>query len=336
MDERVAHALAPAPIRTGSWSRYTAAVALTVLALLGVYSALLAALSLLHILPPPAIVNELCADEKLRWIRQHHSGQPNLLIAGSSIAWRDIDALRLVQRNPRTRPLNGGMCLAQVNQTDFVARYLVRHLPSVHTVVTVLGPDDFADCTHARSRLFNPATADAYVFGDDWPYRFYLSQFDPLALIRNARQIRAWHAGETPFDSLEITRYGDGPLRTEGSRGGLLYAPTGQRDPACVASLHHLAAWLDAGGRQLFVAMAPVSPEWTARDDRDGHRHAALAADIGKALHGTSAAFWDGTAAFDGKPGDFTDAVHINWPAAKRYSSLLAQALFPAKPPAQR
>ena len=330
MDEQMTSPRILAKTAPGSWRGYVTAMLGTVLTLLGVYSIVLATLSAAHILPPPALVNELCADEKLRWIRNHHANHPNLLVAGSSIAWRDIDSSKFVQRQPGTRPLNGGMCHAQMNQTDFVTKYLVRNLPSLRTVVTVVSPLDFVDCRRSTTRLFNPTTADRYVFGDDWPYRLYLSQFAPRALLRNAVAISRWRHGGDKFDSLEMARYGGGPLRVTGNRG-LLYGPVKRQDPACVAALHNLATTLDAGGRRLFVAMAPVNPDWSSRYDPQGQAQARLIASIQQALRGTGATFWDGNAAFDGSSPDFTDAIHINWPAAKRFSTLLASALFSKK-----
>jgi hypothetical protein len=132
--------------------------------------------------------------------------------------------------------------------------------------------------------------------------------------------------GRNKFDSTVMSRYGDGPLHIVGNRG-LLYGKVAPYDPACFAALHDLAASVTAGGRRLFVATGPVNPEWSARYDQNGQLHGDLIAGIQSALQGTGAEFWDSTQAFAGKPPDFVDAIHINWPAAQRYSALLAAAL---------
>ena len=280
--------------------------------------------------PPPSIVNEVCADEKLEWLRDNPPANPNLLVVGSSIAWRDIDSGQFVRRQPSVRPLNGGFCHLQVNQTEFVTSYFLKHNPSIRTVVAVFVPQDFTDCATTPSRVFDPRTADAYVFDRDWPYRFYITQFDPVALVRNASGIRAMRDGRNKFDSLEMTRYGDGPLRIVGNRG-LLYGKIAQFDPACFAALHDMAASVQASGRRLFVATGPVNPAWSARYDQGDKLRSELTTGIQSALQGTGVEFWDGAQAFAGDPSDFTDAIHINWPAAQRYSAVLAEALDPGQ-----
>lgn len=308
------------------WLAYLAAVATTFAAMMAAYGAVLVALGRTGHLPPPAIVNEVCADEKLEWLRDNPPQDPNLLVVGSSIAWRDVDSRAFVARDPASRPLNGGVCHLSVNQTRFVVRYLLRHFPAVRTVVAVVAPQDFTDCSKTPSRLFNPATADAYVFDRRWAYGFYVTQFDPVALVRDATAIRAMRDGRNKFDALVMTPYGDGPLRIEGNRG-LLYGRLTGYDPTCFAAMRDLAQSVEAGGRRLFVASAPVNPAWSARYDPEGHEHGAMAAGVRAALQGTGAEFWDGTEAFGGSPREFTDAIHINWQAAQRYSALLAAAL---------
>jgi hypothetical protein len=298
----------------------------TVIVLFIVYTGSIMALDRAGALPPPAIVNELCADEKLEWLRDNPHLRPNLLFVGSSIAWRDVDGEAFVRRSPDARPLNGGVCHAQMNQTAFVTGYLLRHFPLVRTVVSIVVPQDFLDCAHTPSWIFDPATADAYVFERRWSYGFYLSQFDPVALVRNATQIQAMRDGRNQFDSMVMSPYGDGPLRIEGSRG-LLYGAIKGYDPACFAALHDLVAVAASGGRHVLVATGPLNPLWSARYDPDGRLRAALTAEVRAALQGTRAEFWDGAATFASEPTDFTDAIHINWLAAQRFSARLAVAL---------
>lgn len=310
----------------GPWIGYLTTVLATFILLFLAYSSVIAALSHAGALPPPSIVNEVCADEKLEWLRHNPPEHPNLLVVGSSIAWRDVDSEQFVRARPGTRPLNGGVCHATVNQTGFVTQYLLRHLPSVRTVVAVLVPQDFEDCTQTPAALFDPATADAYVFDRRWSYRFYITQFDPIALARNAIAIRAMRDGRNRFDSMVMTRYGDGPLYTPGSRG-LLYGKVKTLDPACFHALHDMARSITSGGRRLFVATGPVNPAWSARYDAAGAQHGALTAGIRAALQGSGARFWDGATAFAGQPADFTDAIHIEWEAARRYTAQLAAML---------
>ncbi len=328
MDEQVTRTVGRArPEATvGSWVKYLATLVMTCVVLFLAYIGTLYALDLSHTLPPPPIVNEVCADEKLEWLRDNPPQDPNLLVVGSSIAWRDVASEQFVRRRPSTRPLNGGVCHLQINQTAFVASYLLRHLPSIRTIVTVVTPEDFTACAKTPARPFDPSTANSYTFDRHWAYPFYVKQFDPVALARNAGAIRAMRDGRNKFDPLVMSRYGDGPLNIVGNRG-LLYGKLAPYDPVCFAALHDLAQSFAADGRRFFVATGPVNPGWSARYDPQGRLYGELVEQIQAALRGTGAGFWDGSTAFAGKPADFTDAIHINWLAAQRYSALLAAAL---------
>ncbi len=310
----------------GSWVKYLATLALTCVVLFLAYIGTLYALDLNQTLPPPPIVNEVCADEKLEWLRDNPPQNPNLLVVGSSIAWRDVDSEQFVRRRLSVRPLNGGVCHLPINQTAFFATYLLRHIPSIRTIVTVVTPQDFTDCANTPAQPFDPSTADAYAFDRRWAYPFYIKQFDPVALARNADAIWAMRDGRNKFDPLVMSRYGDGPLRVVGHRG-LTYGKLAPYDPACFAALHDLAESLESGGRHLFVATGPLNPGWSARYDPEGQVRGEMVRSIQTALQGTGAKFWDGSPAFAGKPVDFVDAIHINWPAAQRYAAMLAAAL---------
>jgi len=64
-------------------------------------------------LPPPPLVNSLCADVKLEALRDRPPQQPTHLIIGSSIAMDNFDSSQIVLHNPAARPLNEGFCAAQ-------------------------------------------------------------------------------------------------------------------------------------------------------------------------------------------------------------------------------
>jgi hypothetical protein len=308
-----------------AWLGYLASLAATVALLLLAYGGIVAALDRVGSLPPPAITNELCADEKLHWLRGNFPDRPNLLVVGSSIAWRDIDSSQFARRTPGVRPLNAGFCYSAVSESAFVANYLLDRLPSLRSVVAVVVPQDFTRCT--RSQLFDPAIADSYFFGHRWLWSFYFTQFDPISLTRNAFHIRAMREARDRFNPLEMTAYGDGPLRISGTRG-LMYGRFTGYDPACFAALRSLAGSVTAGGRRFFVITGPVHPDWYALHGASGAVRSDMLAGIEVALgdiDGTR--LWDGAAEFGGKPSEFTDALHINWGAAQRFSTLVAEAL---------
>lgn len=330
LDKRVEGSIANAhafpDIGSRLWLSYLITVATTFVVLLAAYAGVLTGLQQTGNLPPPSIVNEICADEKLRWLRDNTPESPITLLIGSSITFRNVDAGQLALLHASAQPLNGGICHLQVNQTAFVTHYFLRHFPSIQTVIAVLVPQDLTTCAKTPAQLFDPATADAYVFERRWPYRFYFSQLDFVSLIRNASRIKELREGRDPLDNLVITRYGDGPLDTEVSRG-LTYGKLEDYDPACFAALHDLAKAVTSGGRRFVVATGPLSPAWTARYDPNDYLRSDMIAGIRAALHGTGAEFWDGDKLFAGAQSEFTDAIHIRWSAARRYGAMLAAAL---------
>ena len=307
------------------WVRYLITVGITVALLVTTYAGALAMLQQSANLPPPPIVNEVCADEKLQWLRNNAPDLPSTLVVGSSVAFRNVDVGQLAVP-AMTQPLNGGMCHLKLNQTAFVTGYLLRHFPSVRTVTVVVAPQDLDNCTKAPAQIFDPATADAYVFDHRWPYRIYFSQFDFVSLVRNAVLIRGMREARNPLDPLMITRYGDGPLDTNLSRG-LTYGKFPGYDPACFTALHDLASAVVSGGRRFLMATSPLNPAWSARYDPSGQLHADMVAGIQSALHSTGSEFWDGGRLFAGAQSEFTDAIHIRWSAAQRYGAMLAAAL---------
>ena len=312
--------------RLSEWTSYLVVVAATFAAMLVAFMGVVAGLDWRKTLPPPAIVNEVCADEKLKWLRDNPTADPNLLVVGSSVAWRNVDSKEFVARDPSARPLNGGMCHASMNQTEFVTGYLLRHFPAVRTVVAVVTPQDFIDCKGTPSQLFDPATADAYAFDRRWAYRFYVTQFDPVSLARDATAIRAMRDGRNRFDPLVMTPYGDGPLNADSSHG-LVYRELAGYDPACFQALHGLAEMAASGGRRFLVAASPLNPAWSKRYDPEGRLHDQFVTGIQRALADTRAVFWDGSRSIEGDLSAFTDAIHVNWPAAQRYAAQLAAAL---------
>ena len=310
----------------GIWLRYITTLAVTFAILFACYGAAIVTLDRVGSLPPPAIVNEICADEKLDWLRKNPPDAPNLLIVGSSLAWRGVDSQQFAQRVPGARPLNGGVCHAGIDQSTWMARYLLRHFPSVQSALLVVAPQDFTSCLLKPDGLFNPETADAYVFHRRWAYPFYITQFDPVSLIRNAWTIAFLRSAHGESESLVMTRFGDGPLNASGNRG-LLYGPVKRLDESCFDALRSFARSLEASGRHLFVTTAPLHPAWRERYDPSGDLHRTFVAGVKAAIAEVeTGSFWDGAEVFGGEPSEFTDAIHINWKAAQRFTSQLVTA----------
>jgi len=317
---------AAAPARwLGSWTYYIACAVVTAMAAGAAYLLALVALERGGRLPPPAFTNSLCADAKLAFLRDHPPKAPTALILGSSAAWRGIASEEIVRRHPAARPLNGSFCGLQVNQTEFVADYLLRRYPSVQSILLLLSPIDMDTCSGTNARLFDRSDVDVYLASKGPVWSYYFRYFDPVSLVRNASLVKAARENRVPFNPLIFTPYGDGPQTTGASRK-LDHGRFDTIDPVCVASLRRLARSIAEGGRLLTVASLPLLPDGVERSDPTGVVHDHMVREVESALVGTTAVFWNGERVAQVDPGDFVDPIHLRWTGARRFTGQLVVA----------
>jgi len=317
--------------------RYLAAVFGSAACALMAFYALIFSLDAAGHLPPPAFSNSICVDEKLAFHRENPIESPNLLVVGSSVAWRHFDGAALVREAPEARPLNAAFCGLSLNQTQFVADWFLDRTPSVRDVLLIVSPQDFENCTTTRTALFNEEDVERYVAGGASPWPYYMRYFDPFSLGRNATQIAAKRSGENWLDALVFDPYGGGPLDTEKNRETLLYGMVKRMDSNCFGALGALSARLQHEGRRLLVASTPLNPEWKASGDPDGRTVEEFNRRIRATLAGNPLAeFWDGDAARVVDSDAYVDAIHLRWSAAKDYTVALGKALHPGMNEAPR
>lgn len=303
-----------------------AALSAVAILFVALYWLALAVLNGVGLLPPPQLANNLCIDQKLTFLRTHDIEPPTLLVEGSSVAWRGIDSEVLQEASGgRIRPLNGAFCGQKLNQTEFTARYLLAHYPSVRSLVVVFAPQDMTECATTSSRVFEPNDVDNFVFRHDVEFEFYLKYFDPLILAKNVVILRQMRDGKLPTEVVNFDRYGDAPDDTNITHD-LTYGALPPLDSDCVASLHRLARDIQAQGLNLIAVTSPISPIWKTRYDPSGTAMQELSDDVQRALAGTGAVFWDANRDFPMASGDFVDAIHIRWSAAKALSRALVLA----------
>lgn len=281
-------------------------------------------------LPPPAFSNSLCIDEKLSFMREQPAGSPNLLVIGSSVAWRHFDGATVASQSKGIKPLNGAFCGLHVNQSVFTAHWLLDRQPTVRQVVLIASPQDFSECSINRDAVFNRQDADDYVYGgaSSWPY--YLRYFSPVSLLGNARRVKDQRANLNALNPLVFTAYGDGPLNTADSLHGLGYGRPEPLDPTCFQALASLAERLQKEGRQFTVVSTPLHPDWKAGEDPSGAFISDFNARLAQALKTTNARYWDADSEWKTANASFTDALHLRWSAAREFSAALAKQLQPA------
>ncbi|MBA1246104.1 hypothetical protein JQR86_21300 (plasmid) [Pseudomonas sp. JZ134] len=277
-------------------------------------------------LPPPAFSNSLCVDEKLSFLRENPIESPDLLVIGSSVAWRHIDGDAIVRHSPGTRPLNGAFCGLHANQSVYVANWLLDREPTVRHVLMVVDPQDFAGCWRVSAAVFNRNDVDQYVYEKTSPWLYYMHYFSPGSLMRNALKVKDQRANRIEFDPLVFNRYGDGPLNTVNSRE-LLYGRPEALDSTCFNALQTLATRLYQEGRQLTVVSTPLHPDWKAQQDPTGVFLANFDQQLATALAPTKAQYWNGDKEWITAKTSFIDAIHLRWSAAQKFSEAMVQEI---------
>jgi len=285
-------------------------------------AAILVLLKAYDALPPPQFSNSVCIDEKLHSMRTGIPADPNLLIIGSSVAWRHFNSPAAIAAEPSLRPFNAGLCGAKMTQVRRVATWLTTRLPTVRRVLLIASPLDFTDCTKSDPSQFDVLDADAYIFGKASPARFYARYFDPVTLAQNAGMIRAARSSMVAPDPLFQNSFGDAPNQPDRSRG--LFYGAAKLDPTCFAALRQTARALERKGVGFDVAITPLHPAWVSRFG-GGAFATEFPNNIRASLAGTGARY-DATR-YQPDPGAFYDAIHIRWSATAAYTrSLLVEA----------
>ena len=279
-------------------------------------------------LPPPAFSNSICLDEKLSFLRDNPIESPNLLVIGSSVAWRHVDGNAFVNAIPGARPMNGAFCGLFANQSIYVGNWLLDRMPDVRHVVMIADPQDFGGCWRVPDAVFDRSDVSAYVYDRASPWGYYMRYFSPRSLARNALDIKAKRAGLIEWDLLVFNRYGDGPLPTARSRE-LLYGKPEALDRNCFAALSALGERLEAEGRQFTMVSTPLHPEWKQLYDPDGSFLADFDQRIQDSL-GATGTYWNADKDWQPPENAFVDAVHMRWSAAQAFSGALAEQLSSA------
>jgi len=314
---------------------YLAGLVVGAALLVSSYCFLLVGLGAAGALPPPAFSNNSCADEKLRFLRDNRADDADLLVLGSSVAWRHFDGAAAEGIALRSR--NIAFCLHNVKQTKAVAEWLLPRMPAARTVILIASPLDYRGCAAKPDPQFSVRDASAYVFDDVNPLLYYFRYFDPFTLLKNAASFTRDRADSRQWGTLVMDRFGDAPMDPPGERRYDLGAEVGDGpEAACLSALQSLAIDIRKSGRRLIVVDTPIAPRWKARFDPDGSALRDFSERIDLALAATGAERWNGDAAFAPGAGSFFDAIHLRWPAAQAFTRTLVRDVLVAAPPVVR
>jgi hypothetical protein len=280
-------------------------------------------------LPPPPISNHISFDEKLLLLRHQPDLRPSILGAGSSITLRTLDGSAFQPEGARPVFFNAGLAGGQIHQIRFATSFFLELFPTVETIVQMVVPPDFADCTSEGPSFFNPRDARAFARGRMSPARAYLKYFNPQELILEALTMAAKRRGwdEGAAERLYMDAFGTMPMQVSArearQRHRDLYNHLDPIDPSCLLELKRWSRDLAARGKRLYIVIPPTSPIHLQQVPGATRSVEEFVAALHAALEGESAILVDMRDEPLGSEG-FADAYHMQWTAARQFSRKLA------------
>jgi hypothetical protein len=274
--------------------------------------------------PPISKIEHL--DEKLRFLRRNPEIDPSLIVIGSSMAWRQFDAEPFAAKLGQGHVLNGATAFLKIHQTRFLTSFYMDSFPRLRTIVLMLGPTDFQNCTSIPADLFDPDEVRGYVFEQDSPAPLYLRYFSPAHYLRRARD---YEERLVPMrGDLFMDSYGSGPMQwTPEMMKGLRYGDQ-DFDRACIHELHKLLSEIKSRNIRPVVVFSPLHPEFRQRYSETIQQLKQIAAQVKAEIQASD--FFDMTEN-NAEAADFFDAIHLQWTAARVFSRQLVSLVLPGQ-----
>jgi len=285
------------------------------------FGALLWSLARADRLPPPPLTADACIDEKFKFLAEHDIRDVDFIAVGSSVTWRNLDMSAFRHKGLAQKPLNAAPCYLHIGETAYYTEFLLGHMKKVKTVLAVVSPRDFEQCSSPKDGFFSATLANAYVFDGLSSFPIYLTNFQPVDFFKQVLQIKRMRTDPDYYFTMMMDEYGSGPLR---KRFSWLPEPLFQN--MCFSALTELEKLVNAAGDKLVVTDFPFQPEWQAKYDPRGDVVTAFEARIRAALKMPSTQFLRGTEmASDSLV--HADSVHYVWESAVEYSARLADRI---------
>jgi hypothetical protein len=302
--------------------RFNLAFVSVVLAGWALVGAVLALLKAADSLPPTPLTATPCMNAKFDFLRaQAASGRlqrANLLAVGSSVTGRNLDMAALVAERPDLEPLNAATCFLHVDQTAYLAAFLLDRLPAVETLLVVLAPRDFEHCPPQDTAFFDDEAVDAFVMHGASPVWSYATGLQPRSFF----QVGWWLTRNDELrEALSVDRWGSTPLTRR-----LHWMPEPAFDERCFEALATLRRVAVERGVRLVLVHFPVQPEWRRRFDPQGHLVAAFRGRVARTVAGEGVTIVD-TDATRLRAEDFADPMHLLWSSAPIFTRHVARRL---------
>jgi hypothetical protein len=280
----------------------------------------LLALAAVDRLPAPPVAGTPCMDAKFEfykaWLNDSYREQIDLLAVGSSVTARNLDTSALLEVRPHLHPFNAAMCYLHVDQTAFLAAWLIDRLPNVRTVLMIAAMRDFKNCARQDRAFFETQRASDFVFGDFPGALVYATSLRPGALLRMARGVI-----DNEKETLRFTAWGDWPMTRLNK-----WLPEPEADPDCLPALRQLEEQLAKRGVRLVFVHFPTEPKWHRVMDPDGRLIAAHRERVRRTLT------HPGTLIINGDdhvaaPAHYADPAHLFWPYTAAFTRFIAERL---------
>ncbi|MGK7871129.1 hypothetical protein [Falsiroseomonas sp. E2-1-a20] len=206
-----------------------------------------------------------------------------------------------------------------MDQTAFLAQFLLARMRQVETLLVVLAPRDFEACTDSDTAFFDPRMVGAYLSGLAPSWLVHFTAFRPLWLLREAiRQYR--------MRDIRAVRYAEDGHGTSVLRQTHSYFPEPVLDRRCDAAITRMEAAAAAHDVRLVVVTLPVMPAWAASFDPDGFVVEEWTRRISGALRRNESLLIDGRG-LAWSNDRFADPVHLLYPYHTEFSEFIAENL---------
>jgi hypothetical protein len=271
------------------------------------------------LLPAPPVTATWCFNTKFAFLRDAPLEDRTLVAVGSSATWRNLDMAVFQARLPGSRALNAATCFLHIDQTAFLASFLLDRMPRLDTMLVVLHPRDYETCSPADRAFFDRGVAGSFVDGTAPDWIVHILGFRPVWLLREAIRLHRTD-GRGAVGAVDDL-LGSSILQRKAS-----YWPAPVFDPRCDPWLTQLEALAAERGVRLVVATVPTMPAWAAEFDPDGRLVERWTRGVAGALGRSETIFVDGRS-LHWPDGHFADPVHLLYPHHRALSEVIAAAV---------
>jgi hypothetical protein len=187
----------------------------------------------------------------------------------------------------------------------------------------IVSLQDFENCPGSEEQVFSKPDADEAIFSPTHAWELYFKNVDPVPFVRNASAIKAMRNATNGLDRLILTKYGDGPIDSDQSRG-LSYGPITDLKQHCFFALRELVKQLSDHKIQTTLVLTPINPRWVSEYDPNRRILDEVRSRLSEVLKKSDVLVWDASENKAFAESDFVDAIHLRWSAVRRFTIAMA------------